>query len=107
MKLVINPLPALKQAKKERVNQNFNSMTADNLHKDLVYTQKREWAKTADARLQPEADIRKITVEELSVLILSKPDNLSARELIRQDVMQQIEDAQTMAELDAVEGKTQ
>lgn len=106
MKITLNnPMDALKLAKKDAVNTSFNTFASLNLHTDLAYSQKREWAKTQDERLKSEADLRGVTVEVLSAMILSKPDIRATREYRRQMVMIQIDQAQTPKDLDAVIGK--
>jgi hypothetical protein len=97
-----NPMLALRQAKVEAVNRSFNVIAAENLQRDLAHAQKRAWAAVEDQRLQAEADLRGITVAELSALILSKPDTAAERELRRQQVMALIDRAQTPPELDAI-----
>lgn len=100
MKLTIDPMPALRASRKERVNANFNSLA--NMHVEQAHAQKRLWAATQDDRLKPEADLRGITVAELSAMILAKPDVVAERELRRQRIMMAIEAAKTPAELDSI-----
>lgn len=90
---------AHRTARKERVNKAFSEMA--NAHVDQAYQQKRQWAMGQDERLQPEADLRGITIAELSALILSKPDTIATRELHRQKIMARIDSAKTLEELDA------
>jgi hypothetical protein len=100
MKLTIDPMPALRAARKERVNAAFNS-TAQS-HVEQAHAIKRQWAVCNDARLEPEAQLRGITVAELAALIRSKPDAFAERELRRQQIMLAIDAAQTPQELDAI-----
>ena len=100
MKFTIDPMPALRTARKDRVNGAFNQTAGS--HVSQAHAQKRLWATTQDERLKPEADLRGITVAELSALILTKPDDLAERELHRQRLMLAIESAQTPQELDAI-----
>lgn len=98
MKISIDPMPALRAARKEKVNAAFN-MSAQS-HVAQAHAQKRVWAMTNDPALQPEADLRGITVAELSAIILAKPDAFADRELQRQRIMLAIDAARTPAELD-------
>ncbi|SHJ69495.1 hypothetical protein SAMN05444159_1252 [Bradyrhizobium lablabi] len=98
----IDPMPALRQAKVDAVNRSFNTVAAESLHRDQAHAQKRLWAATNDQRLAPEAELRGITVVELSAFILSKPDAAAAREMQRQTIMKRIDQARTPAELDAI-----
>lgn len=101
MKLVIDPMPALRQARKDAVNAAFNAMSQS--HVVQAHAQKRAWALVQDERLKPEADLRGISVAELSAIILAKPDAFAARELQRQRIMLAIEAARTPQELDAIQ----
>lgn len=98
MKISVDPMPAARQTRKDRVNAAFDSQAQS--HVSQAHAQKRAWAATEDDRLKPEADLRGITVAELSTLILSKPDLLAERELRRQKIMLAIESAQTPVEID-------
>lgn len=98
MKLMIDPMPAKRQARKDKVNAAFNALAAS--HVAQAHAAKRRWAETLDERLKPEADLRGITLEELAALILSKPDVFAERELERQKIMMAIEATQTPDELD-------
>jgi hypothetical protein len=102
MKITVDPMPGLKLDKLRRVNENFNTKAMESLHRDQAHAQKRLWAQTNDPALAPEATMRGITVEELSAIILSKPNAGAERELQRQTIMKKIEQAQTPAELDAI-----
>ncbi|WP_454629508.1 hypothetical protein [Bradyrhizobium cenepequi] len=98
----VDPMPALRAARKAAVNDNFNAANAS--HVEQAHLQKRLWAQTLDDRLKPEADLRGITVAELAAIILAKPDTFAARELVRQSIMIQIDAATTPAELAAING---
>lgn len=97
-----DPMVALREQRKEKVNQSFNTISASNAHLDQAYNQKRQWAATQDERLKPEADLRGMTVAELAAVILSKPDLVAAREYERQQIMARIDAAATPAELDGI-----
>lgn len=100
MKLSIDPMPALRAARKDKVNAAFNS-TAQS-HVAQAHAQKRLWATTNDPALQPEADLRGITVAELAAIILAKPDTFADRELQRQKIMMRVDAATTPQELERV-----
>jgi hypothetical protein len=100
--VTIDPMPVLREAKKERVNAAFNDWAASTAHVDQAHAQKREWASARDPRLQAEADLRGMTLDQLAALILSKPDELAAREAKRIAVMLKIDRATTPAELEAI-----
>ena len=101
MKLVLDPMPAARKARKDKVNAAFD--TGAQAHIAQAHAIKRAWAETQDERLRPEADLRGVTVAELAALILSKPDTFAARELHRQRIMLAIEAAQTPDELDNID----
>jgi hypothetical protein len=100
--VIIDPMPVLREAKKERVNAAFNDWAASTAHVDQAHAQKREWASARDPRLQSEADLRGMTLDDLAALILSKPDDLAAREAKRIAIMVKIDRATTPAELEAI-----
>lgn len=104
MKVIVNdPMAALRQAKKAQVNAGFAALAAGNLHVEQAHAQKRLWAATNDERLKPEADLRGVTVRELASLILSKSDDTAAaRELDRQKIMMQIDNAVTPADIESI-----
>jgi hypothetical protein len=102
MKLKLDYMSDRRDALKAEVNAAFNA-TAQS-HVAMAHAQKRAWAETQDARLQPEANLRGISVAELAALILSKPNDLAGRELQRQRIMMNIDAATTSAELDAIKG---
>src|SRR6516165_1078905 len=74
-----DPMPVLRQAKKDHVNAGFNDVAASAAHVEQAHAQKREWASARDPRLRAEADLRGMTLDELAALILTKPDELAAR----------------------------
>ena len=99
---ILDPMPLLRQAKKDRVNAGFNDVAASAAHVEQAHAQKREWARARDPRLQAEADLRGMTLDELAALILTKPDELAAREALRIAIMVKIDKATTPAELEAI-----
>ncbi|WP_316214283.1 hypothetical protein [Bradyrhizobium sp. SZCCHNR2032] len=102
MKLTLDPMPVLRQAKADEVTMRFNQMAAARTHTDQAYAQKRAWAEVCDARLQPEAELRGMTVLELAAAILAKPDTVAARELQRVQLLRRIAASTTPAELNAI-----
>jgi hypothetical protein len=87
VKIQIDPMVALRAARTDAVNRRFNDMAVANLQRDQAHAQKRQWAAGNDARLEPEAALRGISVATLSALILSKPDEAAERELERQRLL--------------------
>ena len=80
LSIALDPMPALRQAAEDRFDAAFNAMAAQMAHVDAAHAQKRQWAATNDPRLEPEANVRGMTVEALAALILTKPDELAERE---------------------------
>jgi hypothetical protein len=105
MRITIDPMPLAKAAKKAAVNRAFSLIAAEELHLDLAYAQKRDWAINDRQRLKPEALLRKVTTDELAEAILSKSDLVAEREARRQRIMKRIDDATTIEELEAVNGE--
>ncbi|MCB1393241.1 hypothetical protein [Nitrobacter sp.] len=103
MKLILDPMPALRRDAKSKVNMHFNNLAQT--HRDAAYAMKRATAGAGapfpDWFMQ-EAELRRITATALASLILSKPDVLSQRELRRQRVMLTLDNAKTPAEIDAL-----
>lgn len=102
MKLNADPMPALRQAKKDRVNASFNVEASASAHLDHAYSQKKCWAAVKDDRLKQEADARGLTVDQLSEIILSKPDLLAEREARRQAIMRRIDAAILPSDLNSL-----
>jgi len=107
MKISLDVMTAAIAAKKAKVNANFATLAAMDLHRDMAHALKLQWARSnteADRqKLQPEADIRGISTAELREMILAKADDaVAARELRRQEIMARIEAAKTPADLDAI-----
>jgi hypothetical protein len=93
-----------------RVNEHFNRRSHELSHIDHAHGRKRHVAAAVRAG-EPidgahpffkEAEMRGLSLEDFAALIASKPDNISERELKRQQVIQQIEQADTPAALDAI-----
>ncbi len=102
LSIALDPMPALRQAAEDRVDAAFNAMAAQVTQVDAAHAQKRQWAATNDLRLEPEANARGMTVEALAALILTKPDELAAREARRVALKLRIRAAATPQELDAI-----
>jgi hypothetical protein len=102
LSITVDPMPALRQAAEDSLDVAFNAMAAQAAHLDAAHAQKRQWAATKDPRLKPEADLRGMTVEDLAALILTKPDELGAREAQRVALKLRIRAATTPQELDAI-----
>jgi hypothetical protein len=100
--ITFDPMPVLREAIKQRVSAAFDELAARSVHVDQAHAQKREWAKARDPRLQAEADLRGMTLDDLAALILTKPDELAAREALRVAIMVKIDKATTPAELEAI-----
>lgn len=104
----LDPMPALRLAKAEAVNRNFNTWALENTQRDQAHAAKRTEARevtagaVASAEFQAEADLRSITALELATLILSKSNAAAARELHRQTIMVRIDAAATPADLDRI-----
>lgn len=109
MKLILNdPMPALRLARAEAVNRNFNAIAMENLHRDHAHAEKRAAAMAIvagaapGADFQAEADLRCISALDLARLISDKPNNAAARELHRQTVMMKIANASTPGDLETI-----
>ena len=102
LSITLDPMPALRQAAEDRFDAAFNAMATQVAHVDAAHAQKRLWAATNDPRLKPEADLRGMTVEALSALILTKSDELAEREARRVALKLRIRAAATPQELDAI-----
>lgn len=72
MKITIDPMPTLRAAKVEKINERFNAEARASLHSDLVS------------------------------IAAGKPDALNARELSRQQIMARIAAAKTPDELQTI-----
>jgi len=101
----IDPMPALRDAAKARVDRSFNTEAAAMAHQDAAYAAKRELAVRAltgdvSELMAVEADLRGVSVADLASDILTKPDTVAAREMRRQAVLAAIRNAATPAELE-------
>lgn len=111
MKLNLNPMTTLRESAIKKVNEHFNVLSAQNLHKDRARAQKRELAKRALSGadtftlLEVEARIRNISAEDLANIIVSKPDDLYEREIQRQRVFKEIEETVSPDDIDVILSK--
>jgi hypothetical protein len=108
MKLVIDPMPALRDHTTHRVNMHFNRDAAANLHRDQSHALKRVYAAqiaaggAVPAEFEAEAGLRGLTSQALAELVLSKGNSLAERELDRQKILAKIAVATTPAELEVL-----
>ena len=99
MKVSFDPTIEMRKEAKRRMNVGFNNLAAQNLHTDHAYAHKRAVAKDikrgseAPSHIVQEAALRGISLEDLADLILSKPNIMAERELLRQQMSQRIEQA--------------
>lgn len=103
MKLTLDPMPALRAVAITKINAIFNTLAAP--HIDAAHAEKRKAAAVGAPFPDwfiAEATLRRITPDALAALIASKPDNVGARELSRQQALAAIAAATTPAELDAI-----
>ena len=104
-----DPMPALREARKAAVNENFSKIAATNLQRDMAHAAKRIEAQAivggavASAEFAAEAELRGITPLELANVVLSKPNEAAQRELRRQQIHALIEAAKTEPELNFVD----
>ncbi|MGO3934768.1 hypothetical protein [Rhodopseudomonas pseudopalustris] len=103
----IDPMPALRDAAKARVDRSFNTEAAAMAHQDAAYAAKRDLAARALAGdlselMLVEAELRGVSVADLASDILTKPETVAAREMRRQTVLAAIRNAATPAELEQV-----
>lgn len=109
MKLIIDPMPVLRQAKADEITMRFNKLAAGNAHTDAAYAHKRLVAAAVaagsapTAELQAEACMRKMTALELARLILAKPNVVAQRELQRQELLARVTVALTPGELETID----
>jgi hypothetical protein len=103
MKLNLDPMPALRAVAIAKINAQFNTQAQP--HVDAAHDAKRKAAAAGAPYpdwFTAEAALRGITPEALATLIASKPDNVGARELARQQTLAAIAAATSPAELDSI-----
>ena len=102
-----SPEVALRAKVAEDVNEAYNRLTSNNIHRDLAHAQKRLEASNiasggeASKEFQVEADLMGISALELAAMILSKPNEAAARELERRKLLIKIA-AGSIEELKAI-----
>ncbi len=104
---VINasPIAAKKLAAAEKVNEYYNFLAAQELHRDSVHAWKRGVAASIIAGGEPpaefaaEAELRELTPLDLARLIATKPNAMAAREVERQKRLLAIEAVTTPDQL--------
>lgn len=103
--ITIDPMPVLRTAATETVNDRFNAEAQTSIHRDQAHAEKRAIATTVSAGGSPspeftaEATLRAVTPTALAALVLSKPNLAAQRELARQQIMVRIDAATTPAEI--------
>ncbi|MFT3942068.1 hypothetical protein [Rhodopseudomonas sp.] len=100
-------MPALREAAKQRIDRAFNREATAFAHRDAAYAAKRAAAEDVFAerpsdQLSAEAALRNVTVTELAIDILSRPDTVKERETRRQVALAQIRAATTKEQLDVI-----
>lgn len=104
----LDPMPAARDAATAKVNRYFNDIAHSTMQQDAAHTAKRSIANAiaaggvAPADFAAEAELRGITPAALAAMVLTKPDNVGARELSRQKMMMAIAAATTPAELETI-----
>lgn len=100
-KLMVDPVKAVRESTKEKVNTFFTRLATTDVHRDQVYMAKRVAAQnvlaggTAYPEWNTEAELRNMSLEDFAKLILSKDNAMNERELWRQRIMMSIEQAQS------------
>lgn len=99
MRIVVDPMPALRLAAVAKVNERFNYLAGQNAHRDHAHFLKRILAAQiieggfAPDEFAEEAALRGISVHALAQTIVSKPNEAARRELARQTELLAIEAA--------------
>jgi hypothetical protein len=107
MKIDTDPMPVLRIAARDKVDIWFNDVAQRHLHRNAAHVAKRAAAERLLAgetmtALDEEAALRGLSSADLARLILSKPDEILAREACRQRVFAAIAQAATPAALDDI-----
>jgi hypothetical protein len=93
---------------RDAINAHFAAVAAQQAHRDQAHTGKRAVATqvTAGTSLSDddpfavEASLRSMSIADLAMEVLSKPDTFAARELERQRLLLAVEAAKTPAEIE-------
>jgi hypothetical protein len=109
MKLVLNPMPALRTQAKRYANESANRLAGVEQHRDQAHMRKREvarWAvdgQSVPPEFEEEAALRGMTTLAFAQDILARAaSEIDARELRRQKLHMAIEAAATPAEIDVI-----
>lgn len=110
MKLMLDPMPALRAVAEAKVNRYFAELASADAHRDAAHARKKQIAEgvmlhgsnAATPEFAAEAQLRNIAVAALATTIVAKPSAIDARELHRQKVMMAIGACGTPAALDAL-----
>lgn len=103
MKIVLDPMPALRAAAAAKVNAYFDAKAQP--HREAAHAAKRAAANAGPPYpvwFEQEANLRGITPDILSSIVLSKPDMVGERELERQQILARIAVAATPDALSGV-----
>lgn len=99
MRIVVDPMPALRAAAVAKVNERYNWLASQNLHRDAAHAHKRAVANSVVNGTEPpaefadEAALRSITSRAFAEIVTSKPNEAAQRELARQTELLAIEAA--------------
>lgn len=92
--ITLDPTEIVRTDALKRLEEYFALLAVANGHKDLAYARKRQIAGNLD-NVTPdfvqEAILRKLSIEDLAQLVLSKPDTIGEREMQRQLMKASIE----------------
>lgn len=108
--LEVNPMPAMAARAVRAINDHFNRMATVEAHRDAAHLRKREMARRVigseqlaeDHPFAVEAGLRGLSVTDFAALVLTKPDNVQARELERQTMLLAVVNATTPAEIETI-----
>jgi len=107
MKLTLDPMPVLRDHAAHKVNQHFNALAHDNLHRDHAHAHKRLHAaaimtldEAPSAEFKTEASLRGVSVDEFARNVLTKPNHAARRELSRQRLLLRVAAISIPAELE-------
>jgi hypothetical protein len=93
MRISVDPMPALRVAAVAKVNERYNYLATQNIHRDAAHAHKRTVAAAVIAGVAPpiefadEAALRNVSPLALAQDIASRPNEAAQRELARQTEM--------------------
>jgi hypothetical protein len=105
VRIIADPMPALRAAAVAKVNERFNYLASQNTHRDAAHAHKRTVAAAVISGAQvpvefaAEAEMRGITPLALARDVASRPNEAAHRELDRQRELLAIAATQTPDEL--------